>query len=163
VSVKNPASGGQHFLGRNCGLPVNVACVTDSRIPAVSIMAEKSVYYQCQRCTNCCRWPGDVKVTEEETGQIAAFLGLEVNAFVESYTRLRADRRGLSIIDRPDHSCIFLEGNNCVINAVKPQQCRDFPNKWNFPGWRQVCEAIPVERETPLAPSESLENANFFE
>jgi hypothetical protein len=36
-----------------------------------------------------------------------------------------------------------LQGNDCVINAVKPQQCRDFPNHWNFPGWRTVCEAVP--------------------
>ena len=70
---------------------------------------------------------------------------METGAFIERYTRLRVDRRGLSIIDREDHSCIFLEKNSCVINDVKPQQCRDFPNKWNFPGWRQVCEAIPVE------------------
>jgi hypothetical protein len=27
---------------------------------------------------------------------------------------------------------------------VKPEQCAGFPNKWNFTGWRQVCEAIPV-------------------
>jgi hypothetical protein len=27
---------------------------------------------------------------------------------------------------------------------VKPQQCKDFPNGWNFPGWREVCEAIEV-------------------
>jgi Fe-S-cluster containining protein len=108
-------------------------------------MSEKSIFYQCQRCTNCCRWPGDVKVSEEETVNIAAFLGIPAGVFVERYTRLRTDRRGLSITDHPDHSCIFLEGNDCAINPVKPQQCRDFPNKWNFPGWRQVCEAIPVE------------------
>jgi len=107
-------------------------------------MAEMSTYYQCQRCTNCCRWPGDVKVTEEEIGNIAGFLGVELTDFVGRYTRLRADRRGLSLVDRPDHSCIFLEGKECLINPVKPQQCRDFPNKWNFPGWRQVCEAVPV-------------------
>ena len=110
----------------------------------------KSVYYQCQRCTNCCRWPGDVKVTDDEISQIAAHLGMERDGFIERYTRLRADRRGLSIIDRDDHSCIFLEGMDCVINPVKPQQCRDFPNKWNFPGWRQVCEAIPVEIDSPI-------------
>lgn len=111
--------------------------------------AAKSVYYQCQRCTNCCRWPGDVKVSEAEVEAIAAFLKMKVPVFVERYTRLRADRRGLSIIDRPDHSCVFLEGMDCVINDVKPQQCRDFPNKWNFPGWRQVCEAIPVPLPGP--------------
>lgn len=115
-------------------------------------MANPSVFYQCQRCTNCCRWPGDVKVSEGEIREIAAFLGMEEGLFVERYTRLRVDRRGLSIIDRSDHSCIFLEGNDCVINPVKPQQCRDFPNKWNFPGWRKVCEAVPVPANASIRP-----------
>ncbi len=110
---------------------------------------EKKIHFQCQRCTNCCRWPGDVKVTGDEVESIAAFLEMEVSAFVEKFTGLRADRRGLTIISRGDNSCIFLEGRDCVINDVKPQQCRDFPNKWNFPGWRQVCEAVPVEIEDP--------------
>ena len=105
---------------------------------------DSGIFYQCQRCTNCCRWPGDVKVSDAEVEAIAAFLGMEAGECVARYTRLRADRRGLSIIDRADHSCIFLEGRDCVINDVKPQQCRDFPNKWRFPGWRQVCEAVPV-------------------
>jgi hypothetical protein len=26
---------------------------------------------------------------------------------------------------------------------VKPQQCRDFPNLWNFPGSEKDCRAIP--------------------
>jgi len=26
---------------------------------------------------------------------------------------------------------------------VKPQQCRDFPNLWNFPGFEETCRAIP--------------------
>jgi uncharacterized protein len=32
---------------------------------------------------------------------------------------------------------------------VKPQQCRDFPNLWNFPGFEKVCHAVPklVEEE----------------
>ena len=109
---------------------------------------EKTIFYQCQRCTNCCRWPGDVKVDDGEVESIAAFLEMQVPAFVEKFTGLRADRRGLTIISREDGSCIFLEGRDCMINEVKPQQCRDFPNKWNFPGWRQVCEAIPVEVES---------------
>jgi len=113
---------------------------------------DPTVYYQCQRCTNCCRWPGDVKVSATEVEAIAAHLSLETPDFIARFTRLRADRRGLSLIDRPDHSCIFLEGRDCLINAVKPQQCRDFPNKWRFPGWRQVCEAIPLP--APIAPPE---------
>ena len=112
---------------------------------SMSAAPEKQIHYQCQRCTNCCRWPGDVRVSNAEVESIAAFLGMAVPVFLESFTRLRDDRRGLSLTSRPDESCIFLEGRDCSINEVKPEQCRDFPNKWNFPGWRQVCEAIPVE------------------
>jgi hypothetical protein len=36
---------------------------------------------------------------------------------------------------------------------VKPEQCSGFPNKWNFPGWRQVCEAIPVPIKPPDQPA----------
>lgn len=106
--------------------------------------AGKKIYYQCQRCANCCKWPGDVVLWEEEVDRIAKFVGLETPLFIEKYTRLRANRTGLSLIEKENGECIFLDGLSCSINAVKPEQCRDFPNKWNFPGWRERCEAIPV-------------------
>ena len=83
-------------------------------------------------------------MTGAEITEIADYLHLSEDAFLAQYTRLRTDRAGLSLLEQADDSCIFLSGKDCRINAVKPQQCRDFPNKWNFPGWRQVCEAIPV-------------------
>jgi Fe-S-cluster containining protein len=101
--------------------------------------------YLCQRCGNCCRWPGDVRVTEEEVSKIARFLGMRETDFVERCTRLNANRTGLSIIDKPNGECLFLEGvNECRIQPVKPGQCSGFPNDWNFPGWREQCEAIEV-------------------
>lgn len=103
-----------------------------------------TTYWQCQRCTACCRWPGDVKVNSAEITEIATYLNMSEDAFVAQYSRLRTDRAGLSLLEQADGSCIFLTGNDCRINAVKPRQCRDFPNKWNFPGWRQVCDAIPI-------------------
>lgn len=103
------------------------------------------VHYQCQRCANCCKWPGDVVITATETDAIASFLGLPVLDFVEHYTRLRTNRQGLSIDDKANGECLFLDGIDCLINPVKPAQCAGFPNAWNFPGWRLVCEAIPVE------------------
>ena len=33
----------------------------------------EDVHYVCQRCTACCRWPGDVRVEEEEIARIAGF------------------------------------------------------------------------------------------
>ena len=101
--------------------------------------------YQCVRCGNCCRWPGDVNVTAEEVKTIASYLGMSEEAFIADCTRLNANRTGLSIIDKANGECLFLEGVNvCRIQAVKPIQCSGFPNLWNFPGWREKCEAIEV-------------------
>ena len=111
---------------------------------------KKAPKYLCERCTNCCRWPGDVKVSEKEIAAISRHLGLEENVFIQQYTRLRSDRRGLSLIDQPDGACIFLDGQDCRIQPVKPQQCRDFPNAWNFPGWRDICMAIEVMELTSV-------------
>jgi uncharacterized protein len=102
------------------------------------------VVYACQRCTNCCRWPGFVKLTNDDISSISQYLGLTVHEFIQQFTRLRPRRDGLALIDNPDNSCIFLEGSDCRIQEVKPLQCRGFPNTWNFPGWREVCEAIEV-------------------
>jgi Fe-S-cluster containining protein len=103
-----------------------------------------SITYACQRCARCCRWPGEVKVTGEEADAIARFLELAPGAFIERHTRLRANRQGLTLLEKPNGECEFLDGVDCRLQKVKPAQCRDFPNKWRFPGWRQVCEAIPV-------------------
>jgi len=100
--------------------------------------------YLCQRCTACCRWPGFVRVTEEEIAAIASHVGMEEDHFIQHYTRLRPNRGGLALIDREDGACFFLKGNECSIQSVKPQQCKDFPNSWNFPGWRDICEAIEI-------------------
>ncbi len=101
------------------------------------------VLYDCQRCTACCRWPGQVKLSEAEVSALAQFLNRSEFDFIQEFTRLRADRLGLSLIEKANGDCIFLEGNECLVQAVKPQQCRDFPNGWNFPGFENSCKAIP--------------------
>ena len=110
-------------------------------------MARKP-FFQCQRCGNCCKWPGEVLVNDDEIDTIADYLEMPAAAFVERYTKVRANRQGLTLKERPNHECIFLDGIECTINDVKPAQCRGFPNTWNFPGWRKVCEAVAVEVET---------------
>jgi uncharacterized protein len=101
--------------------------------------------YLCQRCGNCCRWPGDVIVSETEADAIADHLGMSEVDFVQKFTRLSANRRHLSLIEKEDGACIFLKGENvCRIQPVKPAQCSGFPNTWRFPGWREICEAVEV-------------------
>jgi Fe-S-cluster containining protein len=91
-----------------------------------------------------------VRIEDDEIARIATFLGLAEEDFIARFTRLRSNRQGLSLIEKENHECIMLDGHSCRIHPVKPAQCAGFPNKWNFPGWRQVCEAVPVARETPV-------------
>ena len=114
------------------------------------VVLEPGVIYACQRCTACCKWPGDVRIEEDEIAPIAEFLGLAPQDFIERFTRLRTNRQGLSLTEKANHHCIMLDGDTCRIHPVTPEQCAGFPNKWNFPGWRQVCEAVPVSSPAPL-------------
>jgi uncharacterized protein len=101
------------------------------------------IFHECQRCTACCRWPGQVRLSDVEISRLAVFLGLAETEFIERFTRLRTDRRGLSLAEKSNGECIFLDGDDCSVQSVKPQQCRDFPNLWNFPDFEKTCRAIP--------------------
>lgn len=105
--------------------------------------------FQCHSCGNCCRWSGCVKLLEHETEAIAAFLRLPEVEFLSRFTRLAPDRRFLSLTEKADGSCVFLDEHpvRCRIQAVKPAQCRDFPARWNFPGWERECAGANVRRE----------------
>ena len=84
-------------------------------------------------------------MTEDEVDEIAEFLGFATEDFIESYTRLSANRQHLSIIDKEgSDECVMLEDGGCKIHDVKPKQCRGFPNDWKFPNWRKYCEAVAV-------------------
>ena len=103
-----------------------------------------AIHYTCHRCTNSCRWPGVVRVDENEIARIAAHVAMSEEDFIQHHTRLRPDRLGLSLLEKEDASCEWLDGRDCRLQVVKPAQCRAFPNHWNFPGWREKCEATPA-------------------
>ncbi|MEM7013780.1 MAG: YkgJ family cysteine cluster protein [Verrucomicrobiota bacterium] len=105
---------------------------------------DPSVWYQCQRCAQCCRWPGEVILTDADITRIAEFLEISEFDFIQKHTAVRRNRAGLTLTEKPNGECEFLDGFSCTIQDAKPEQCSGFPNKWNFPGWRKSCEAIPI-------------------
>lgn len=110
---------------------------------------EKVFAHRCIRCGACCRWEGDVCLTNEDIRDIAAYLGMCESDFINTYCRLQRNRQGLSLIDAANGACIMLENNDCRIQCVKPQQCRDFPHKWNFPGWEHRCPGAILQGKEP--------------
>lgn len=110
----------------------------------------RETWYQCDRCTVCCKWPGDVKVEDDEIQAIADFLKMDFYDFVRDHTRLRTNRSGLSLLEKDNHECYWLEGDECRLQDVKPRQCKGFPNVWNFKGWRKECHAKPYPIEEAI-------------
>ena len=98
--------------------------------------------FQCKRCGLCCKWEGPVRVSENEIRAIAEFLHIPQEEFIQNHTVLAPDRRSLSLMEKQDGSCIYYDDQEkaCILQSVKPQQCKDFPKTWNFPGWDDLCE-----------------------
>ena len=101
------------------------------------------IFHECRRCTACCRWPGEVRLAEGEVARLAAFKGMGEVEFIQRFARITNDRRELSLEEKHNGECVFLDGSDCSVQPVKPQQCQDFPNLWNFPGFEKTCRAIP--------------------
>ena len=98
--------------------------------------------FTCMKCGGCCRVPGYVRLHAGEVETIARHLDMAVDTFVGRYTRVTADRRHLSLNESTEHHCVFLTlDRECRIQPVKPRQCREFPVKWRFEGWEDVCAA----------------------
>jgi Fe-S-cluster containining protein len=84
-----------------------------------------------------------VKISDSEIVAMSKLLGLGEFEFIQEYTRIRPQRDGLALKDKENGECIFLDGRDCRVQLAKPVQCKGFPNVWNFPGWRTICEAVP--------------------
>lgn len=110
----------------------------------------KKVFWQCSMCGNCCRWPGEVVVNDSEIEAIASHISMNVSEFTQKFTKLRLNRTGLTLIEKENGECIFLNDQGlCSVNPAKPDQCAGFPNAWNFDGWQDVCEAKPILIDDP--------------
>jgi len=96
-------------------------------------------HFKCLGCGACCRQSGYVRLRPHEPDLIARYLGKDVDAFIQTHTRLTRDRQALSLLDKADGSCMFLTDKGCEINPVKPAQCRDFPIGWRFNAFTRIC------------------------
>jgi len=86
--------------------------------------------FKCKVCGACCRWPGHVLLEDADLARLAAAAGLSEERFISEYTALASNRRQLTLAERPDGSCILLEGATCLHYAARPRQCREYPHGW---------------------------------
>jgi uncharacterized protein len=99
--------------------------------------------FSCRRCGFCCSLSGFVLLEAGEAERIAAFLGIGVYEFTERYACLSIGRRHLSLTEREDGACIFLDDDRrCRIQPVKPVQCRRFPFAWSSRDLEAGCAGL---------------------
>lgn len=87
--------------------------------------------FKCTGCGTCCRWAGSVLLTDRDIAVLADRLEMKEQEFIDRHTRLAPNRQQLALLDQPDGSCEFLEGNRCCIYDARPAQCRSFPFDWS--------------------------------
>ena len=54
-------------------------------------------YYDCQRCTACCRWPGQVRVAPDELARLAAFQSLSERDFIQNRLKTEIFNQALGV------------------------------------------------------------------
>ncbi len=95
------------------------------------------VKFSCQAgCVRCCGGaPGDVFVTQDEIDALAGFLKLSVQDFEFKYIRMYSSGR-MSLKERINGDCVFLNEKGCGVYSVRPKQCRDYPF------WPEVMKSV---------------------
>ncbi len=101
----------------------------------------------CQRCGDCCRWPGSVLLEPADIAAAAAALDVTEAEFIERYTTLARNRAQLTLKEGSNGECKFLDETGwCRMYAARPRQCRDFPYGWRVAGCPGL-DGIPLARE----------------
>ena len=90
--------------------------------------------FTCLQCGACCRWGGHVLLDDDDIADLASGMGLPEPEFIAKFTQLARNRHQLSLVNRPDGACIFLDGDRCRVYDHRPEQCRTFPHDWSVPG-----------------------------
>jgi Fe-S-cluster containining protein len=112
-----------------------------------SYFFDEGIRFTCVECGQCCKGaPGAViAVRDEEVQAIADHLGIDRETFNTRY--LHAAGQGMSIREKPNGDCIFLEGMRCAIYPVRPTQCRTYPfwfkNLRSEEQWSRACRECP--------------------
>ncbi|HHI98069.1 MAG TPA: YkgJ family cysteine cluster protein [Thermodesulfatator atlanticus] len=87
---------------------------------------DKAKVFECKRCGFCCQGESTVSLSPEEQEQIASYLGLKLEEFLEKYTVKRGRRVEMKTV--AGH-CIFYQEKEslCLIHPVKPFHCKQWP------------------------------------
>jgi uncharacterized protein len=126
----------------------------------------KGLHFKCTECGKCCTGqPGYVWVSDKEIEEMARFLQISFETFIQRYIRKVGDR--FSLIEHPrTFDCVFLKDRKCQVYGARPTQCRTFPwwpeNLETPEAWKETaerCEGIDHKDATLISLEEIKKNA----
>lgn len=103
--------------------------------------------FKCEQCGACCRWPGNVHLTDADIERLARALQLSEAELIRRYTRLATNRKGLSLRESSGDACVFLEAGRCRVYDARPEQCSSFPFAWTVDSGCPALERLKAECE----------------
>jgi uncharacterized protein len=111
--------------------------------------------FECTQCGTCCQGEGGIYLSSEEIHNIAGFLNLSSEIFLNDFCLVKNGKIYIHV--REDGYCHFSREGRCSIHGVKPSPCRQWPffrpmltDQTNWETARSSCPA--------LAPFETLED-----
>lgn len=107
----------------------------ERKLKAIADQIEKKT--DCLACANCCR-NATARLQERELEAVAKGAGMRLKDFLRDCVEESAEE-GLILKRHEDGSCVFLNGNECLIYRHRPTACRHFPHLTSGPGsliWR---------------------------
>ena len=81
--------------------------------------------FQCQQCGDCCKGYGGTYVTESDINQIADYINITPEVFIQKYCVLSGKKYVLAQDGRSEY-CKFWN-KLCTIHPVKPKMCKAWP------------------------------------
>ena len=98
--------------------------------PEKSSFYSQGLHFSCKRCSSCCRYDsGFVYLCEKDLEKLSTELGMDRNAFVDTYCRWVVNVNGkeaLSLRERSNKDCILWD-SGCLVYLSRPLQCSSFP------------------------------------
>ncbi|MDR1866767.1 MAG: YkgJ family cysteine cluster protein [Treponema sp.] len=87
--------------------------------------------FSCTRCSACCGGEsGYVFLSAYDLKRLCAVTALNSDTFCREYCRwipFSTTVERLSLKEKANFDCIFLDNTGCSIYSARPQQCRSFP------------------------------------
>ncbi|MFA5446959.1 MAG: YkgJ family cysteine cluster protein [Sphaerochaeta sp.] len=92
---------------------------------------EHGLKFTCvEGCTYCCGVePGYVFLSQDDLHRLCEKTGLNEQAFIDKYCHTVDMGQFLlvSLLEKENYDCIFLENKRCSVYEARPIQCRTYP------------------------------------